>query len=1070
MRNFTSVILLIISFSISSFSQVFNQIQKIIASDRASGDVFGFAVSISGSYAIVGAQYEAEDPNGLNTLVYAGSAYIFEKDNNGHWIQTQKIVPSDRSANDYFGGAVSISGNRAIIGAYEKNVIGGNSFSHAGAAYIFERDGNGNWNEVKKIVASDTGATDHFGYSVSISGDRAIIGSPIDAEDATGGNTLTSAGSAYTFKRDGNGNWNQTQKIVAADRASADLFGASVSISTDYAIVGAYQEDENPFGVNTVNNAGSAYIFKSDGNEVWTQTQKIVSSDRAISDRFGISVSISGTYVVVGAYLEDENETGGSTLTNAGSAYIFEKDGNNNWTQTKKIISSDRDPNDNFGQSVNINGNYVIVGAPNETADTQGGNIFTSAGAAYIFKRNGNGNWNQTQKIVASDRANSDYFGFSVSISEDYAFVGAYLEDDNLSGGNPLNGAGSSYIFEACQSTSSTINKTVCSDYTSPSGIYTWEITGTYMDTIPNSTGCDSVITIHLTISNSTATLNETACKSYTSPSGNYTWTSSGIYTDIIPSFIGCDSVIAIYLTINNSSSTINETVCNSYTSPSGKYIWTSSDVYLDTIPNTQNCDSIITINLITNSSSSVINRTACNSYTSPSGNFVWTSSNTYKDTIPNAKGCDSIITVHLTINTLSTSSTFNRTACISYTSPSGKYTWTNAGIYMDTIPNTASCDSVMTINLTINTISTSSTLNQIVCNSYTSPSGNYTWASSNTYMDTIPNAAGCDSVITINLTVNSTFSTINEATCYSYTSPSGNYTWISSGTYMDTIPNTASCDSVITINLSVNNTFSTLNETTCYSYFSPSGNYTWTSSNTYMDTIPNAVGCDSVIVINLTVNAASTGPTQYQTACNSFISPSGNYTWTSANTYYDTIPNAYGCDSLITIDLTINNVDITVNQNEATLTANSTGSDYQWFDCNNGNLIISGEVSQYYTAAANGSYAVIITKNGCTDTSSCYVITSAGVLENTFENKILIFPNPANRLLTVSFEPLNNENVIVELMSSTGQIVYSKIVENTAFEKCNLKIKTSDFSNGLYFLVIQNGNKQLTRKLVIEN
>lgn len=176
MRNLTSVILLIICFPISSFSQVYNQMQKIIASDRASGDVFGFAVSVSGSYAIVGAQNEAEDPSGMNTLVYAGSAYIFEKDNNGHWVQTQKIVPSDRTSNDYFGGAVSISGNRAIIGAYEKNAIGANSFSHAGAAYIFERDGNGIWNEVKKIVASDTGATDHFGYSVSISGDRAIIG------------------------------------------------------------------------------------------------------------------------------------------------------------------------------------------------------------------------------------------------------------------------------------------------------------------------------------------------------------------------------------------------------------------------------------------------------------------------------------------------------------------------------------------------------------------------------------------------------------------------------------------------------------------------------------------------------------------------------------------------------------------------------------------------------------------------------------------------------------------------------------------------------------------------------
>lgn len=1043
--------------------------QKIIASDRASGDVFGIAVSVSGSYAIVGAQYEAEDPAGMNSLVYAGSAYIFEKNNNGDWIQTQKIVPSDRTANDYFGGAVSINGNRAIVGAYEKNAIGTNSFSHAGAAYIFERDGNGIWTEVKKIVASDTGATDHFGYSVSISADHAIIGSPIDSEDAVGGNTLNGAGSAYMFERDGNGNWNQTQKIVPADRAGADFFGTSVSISADYAIVGAYQEDEDPVGGNTLSSAGSAYIFKRDGNNVWNQTQKIVSSDRASGDRFGMSVSISGAYAVVGAYLEDENETGGSTLSNAGSAYIFERDGNNNWIQTKKITSFDRDPNNYFGQSVNISGNYVIVGAQHESADVQGGNIFTSAGAAYIYKRNGNGNWNQTQKIVASDRANSDYFGYSVAISPDYAFVGAYLEDENLTGGNPLNGAGSSYIFEACQPSSSTINKTVCSNYTSPSGIHIWEITGTYMDTIPNATGCDSVITIHLTINSSSSTIYPAVCNSYTSPSGNYTWTSTGVYNDIIPSFIGCDSVIAIYLTINNSSSIINVSVCDSYTSPSGKYIWTSSNTYLDTIPNAQSCDSIITINLTTNSSGSTISRTACNSYTSPSGNHIWSSSNTYKDTIPNAKNCDSVITIHLTINTLATSSTMNHTACISYISPSGNYTWTAAGTYMDTVPNTAGCDSIITIHLTINTISTSSTINQTVCNSYTSPSGNYTWTSSNTYMDTIPNAAGCDSVITINLLVNSTHSAINESTCYSYTSPSGNHTWTSSAIYMDTIPNSAGCDSIITINLLINNSGSMLYQTVCNSYTSPSGNYTWTSSNVYYDTIPNALGCDSLIVIHLIVNSASTGPTINQTACNSFTSPSGNYTWTSSNTYYDTIPNSQGCDSLLIIDLTINNVDIMVNPNGTILTANTSGGSCQWLDCDNVNSIITGEVNQYFTALTNGNYAVIVTENGCTDTSICYAVVSAEVLENTLQTEMLISPNPVKTVINVSFLQLNNEKVFVELLNSIGQIVYSQIVKNSALGNYNLEIKTDGLANGLYFIVIQNSNVLYNSKIIID-
>lgn len=1172
MRNLLSVLLLIVSFPLSSVSQVYNQVQKIISSDRASGDVFGYSVSVSGNYAIIGAQYEAQDSLGFNTLANSGSAYIFERDNNGQWNQKQKIVASDRTTNDFFGCAVSICGNRAVIGAFDKNAIGGNTFLHAGAAYIFERNGNGNWNEVKKIIASDTGANDHFAYTVAISESYVIVGSPIEAEDVNGGNTLGSAGSAYIFEQDGYGNWSQVQKIVADDRAAADLFGSSVAISGNSAIVGSYQEDENPSGGNTINNAGSAYIFERDGNGIWVQKQKIIASDRTISDRFGISVSISGASAIVGSYLQDFDETGGNYRSNAGAAYIFERDGNNNWIQTKKITAPDRDANDYFGESVNINGNYLIVGAQNEATDAQGGNSITSAGAAYIFKRNGTGNWSQSQKIVAADRSNNDLFSFSVAISDSFALVGAYLEDEDLTGGNPLNGAGSAYFFEACHPTSSIFSQTVCSSYTSPSGNQTWTIEGTYTDTIPNATGCDSVMTINLLLNSSSSLLNLSACYSYSSPSGNYIWSSSNTYKDTIQNAYGCDSVITIQLTINNSSSTLYETACHSYTSPSGNYTWTNSGIYLDTIPNMKGCDSVMTIHLTLNNSSSTISQTACNNYTSPSGKYIWTSSNTYVDTIANSQNCDSIISILLTINTLSTSATLYRTACVSYTSPSGNYTWSNPGTYMDTILNAAGCDSLLTIILTINTIPSSSTLNQTVCSSYTSPSGNYTWTSSNTYMDTIPNSEGCDSLITINLTINNTQFTLNEIACNSYASPSGNHIWTSSGIYKDTIPNNIGCDSIITVNLSIKNSYATIIQTACYSYTSPSGNhiwtsantyfdtipnaagcdsimninltfinststiyqtacsnytspsgnytwsgsntysdtipnakgcdsiitiyltilsestgpmlnqtvcnsytsasgnYVWTSSNTYSDTIPNAVGCDSIITINLTVNTTSISPIINQSACNSFTSPSGNYTWTSSNTYWDTIPNAKSCDSILNINLTIYNIYTTVSQNGTTLTADTSGGTYQWIDCANANSYINGAVNQNYTATINGNYAVVFSENGCADTSSCYIISSAGLMSNSIENKISISPNPAHTVLIISFELSNNKNAIVKLISSSGKTVYSQPIKKTVLGKYDLKIKTDNFANGLYYIVIENGYKQLLSKVIIDN
>ena len=179
-----------------------------------------------------------------------------------------------------------------------------------------------NRSEVQKIVASDRATYDIFGNAVSISGDYVIVGSK-NSEDATGGNTMANAGSAYMFERDTSGNWNQGQKIVASDRAAIDQFGLSVSISGDYAIVGAYTEDEDATGGNTMISSGSAYLFERDGSGNWNQVQKVVASDRAAGDCFGLAVGISGNYAIVGAPSEDHDTAGGSYRNEAGSVYFF---------------------------------------------------------------------------------------------------------------------------------------------------------------------------------------------------------------------------------------------------------------------------------------------------------------------------------------------------------------------------------------------------------------------------------------------------------------------------------------------------------------------------------------------------------------------------------------------------------------------------------------------------------------------------------------------------------------------------------------------------------------------------
>lgn len=259
----------------------------------------------------------------------------------------------------------------------------------------------------------------------------------------------------------------------------------------------------------------------------------------------------------------------------------------------------------------------------------------------------------------------------------------------------------------------------------------------------------------------------------------------------------------------------------------------------------------------------------------------------------------------------------------------------------------------------------------------------------------------------------------------------------------------------------------SVLNLAVCDNYTSPSGNYTWTVSGTYLDTIPNSFGCDSIITINLTINNSTTA-VQTDTSCNSYTSPSGNYVWTASGTYLDTISNAVGCDSVITINLTIINVDTSITQNGVTLTANTAGGTYQWLDCNSSYAIISGETNQNFTATINGNYAVAITENGCTDTSSCYTVIGVGLSEIISANNVDLFPNPVTNEFTVS--SLESSFNKIELYNLLGE----KVLEKTCVVKINEeKINVEHLPAGIYFLKVftesASGGGVVTKKLLIE-
>ncbi|MEM7575244.1 MAG: HYR domain-containing protein, partial [Bacteroidota bacterium] len=437
--------LLVLSFARPLSAQSFNERIKLTDAQRADNDEMGRSVSISGNYAIVGIPFDDDAPSGPS-LNNAGSVIIYERNASGNWVEVQKLTAADRENEDLFGSSVSIDGNYAIVGSTQDDEDpNGNSFlSNSGAAYIFERESNGTWTQVQKVTSNARATGFEFGRSVAISASGvAVVGTPkerVNGDD--------DAGTATIFTRNGNGSWSFTTKFDAVNEEEDDAFGWSVAINGDYILVGAIGEDEDNGFANRVSGAGSVYVFERSLflPGIWSLKQNLTASDRESNDGFGNAVAIDGNRLVIGAQSEDDDESGNNNLNSAGSAYVFELNGSGNWVQVDKLVSADRAATDLFGSSVDISGDFIIVGAPLEDQNENGQIFRTSAGSAYIYERSGSGNWSQIQKIVNSDRTQRDNFGHAVGVSGTYLLIGARQEDDDDDNG--LSDAGAAYIFE----------------------------------------------------------------------------------------------------------------------------------------------------------------------------------------------------------------------------------------------------------------------------------------------------------------------------------------------------------------------------------------------------------------------------------------------------------------------------------------------------------------------------------------------------------------------------------------------------------------------------------------------
>jgi hypothetical protein len=387
--------------------------QEVLASDGASGDLFGFRVLVSGDSAFVSA------PAPLN---HPGKVYVFANVG-GTWTEMQQIVATPSVApppnwSDFFGWSLSLSGDTLLVGAPE---VFNPMFGPVGGAYVFVNDG-GTWTQQQELLASDAGSFDWVGSAVALAGDTAFVGAP---------NHNGNEGEVHVYTRVDT-TWSEGTPLVASDGTGGDAhqFGGAIKTDGTTLLIGAPGPDFSSTGTYA---PGEAYIFTNSGG-TWSEAQILTPDDGADGDQFGFSLALDGATALIGAPAANI----GANL-HQGAAYAF--DGSSGtWTEAAKIVADDGIQYDQLGQSVAMQGGNALIGTWSHNDDLNGTPAPPKPGAAYLYSA-GRGEWNLSNEFHAGDAANGDSYGWDVGIDGTTLLVGSQA----TVGANPFQG--SAYFY-----------------------------------------------------------------------------------------------------------------------------------------------------------------------------------------------------------------------------------------------------------------------------------------------------------------------------------------------------------------------------------------------------------------------------------------------------------------------------------------------------------------------------------------------------------------------------------------------------------------------------------------------
>ena len=374
---------------------------KLLPNDAMEGDGFGYGVSINGNTVVVGSISHSAGG------ALSGAAYIYTKQG-GKWLKLAKLIDTVSSSENEFGYSVAITDKTVVVGSRQDDRRGINTGSVYVYASLTDDKGQTRWDKQSVLTADDAAIGAQFGHSVSVDKDTIIVGA--HGMDDAG----IDSGAAYLFTRTSDV-WNQQSKISGQDIATGDLFGYSVAIDGDLAIVGAHGANQE---------AGAAFIFVRD-NAVWRQQAKLEANDSTPGDAFGYSVAVHQQTVIIGA---PKNDVVG---TDAGAAYVFVQQ-EEKWIQQAKLIAADAAIGDQFGIAVTTEKDTAIIGAWLDDVTVPEIGSAPDAGSAYafIYQR---GHWSQQTKFIADEPGVEDHFGLAVALNDLAVVVGAPDRDTDNS-------------------------------------------------------------------------------------------------------------------------------------------------------------------------------------------------------------------------------------------------------------------------------------------------------------------------------------------------------------------------------------------------------------------------------------------------------------------------------------------------------------------------------------------------------------------------------------------------------------------------------------------------------------